>query len=227
MPRDESSGAMRELGLLLAKRIEERKSGPLVQGERSGFNPALFDLLFLERQELTRLLQGISLDDEPGREVDPARRLELCELLAGLAVSYARDGDVSIVATLVRALGQMGFSGPWLDDAVDFLEAQSCPAGAFGLLAIEADQLKLKSEGILDGSGLLRTTVEVLWAFAAVFGSIQKQRPGETVQGCFTALQKGEDERTDVFGNAGVGLPEGPPCDRTSAWHPDERTASI
>lgn len=171
VPQDESSEAMRKLGLLLAKRVEERKPGPLVQYEENNFfRPVLFDLVFGKRQELMSLLQGIILDDASGREVDPAREAELRELLAGLAVSYAREGDVSMVAALVRASGQMGFSGPWLDDVVDFLDAQCCPAGAFGLFAIEADQLKLSSEGILDGSALLRTTVEVLWAFAAVFG---------------------------------------------------------
>lgn len=173
LPQDESSGAMRKLGLLLAKRIEERKPGPLVQDEENNFRPALFDLLFGKRQELMILLQGGTLYDTSGRDVDSAKKAELRELLAGLAVSYAREGDVSMAATLVRASGQMGFAGPWLDDVVDFLDAQCCPAGAFGLLAIEADQLKLSSEGILDGSALLRTTVEVLWAFAAVFGSPQ------------------------------------------------------
>jgi len=183
VPQDESSRAMRNLGLLLAKRIEERKPAPLVQCEENSFRPVLFDLLFGKRQELMSLLQGITLYSALGREVDPAQEAELQELLTGLAISYAREGDVSMVATLVRASGQMGFSGPWLDDVVDFLEAQCCPAGAFGLLAIEADQLKLSSEGTLDGSALLRTTVEVLWAFAAVFGSPQTTAIGATSAG--------------------------------------------
>jgi hypothetical protein len=97
------------------------------------------------------------------------------ELFGSLAVSYARSGDVAVVAALVRAAAHLDLADPWLDEAHAFLLDQQAADGHFGLLSRELAQMQAESGSHEDVC--LRLTVEVLWAICAVVAA-QSDRGG-------------------------------------------------
>jgi hypothetical protein len=89
------------------------------------------------------------------------------EVFGSVALSYARAGDPSTTAVLLRTSAQLGLKHPWLVEAERFLLDQQAPEGCFGLFAREL--------ALVGGEGVpwmahLNLSVEVLWALAEVMG---------------------------------------------------------
>jgi hypothetical protein len=94
------------------------------------------------------------------------QRCSWAELFGGLAASYARSGDVAVVAALVRAAAHLGLADPWLDEAQAYMLDQQAIAGWFGLLSRELARVQADRGSHEDVR--LRLTVEVVWAICAV-----------------------------------------------------------
>lgn len=97
---------------------------------------------------------------------EASQRRGWAELLGALAVSYARSGDVAVVAVLVRAAAHLELADPWLDEAQAYLLDQQAPAGHFGLLAREFAHLPPNTGS--PEEVYVRLTIEVLWAISAL-----------------------------------------------------------
>jgi hypothetical protein len=146
-------------------------------------------LLEMTRPQLLALAQSIALskswtcsDRRPDRE-------GWARVLGGIAVSYARTGDVAIVAALVRAGARMRVQGTWLTVAQTYLIDQQLPDGSFGLVLPELVVLRHTAA---QASVALRLTAEVLWALAEVAAqeaSVRgnSRRPGSFSRGCLIA----------------------------------------
>jgi len=97
--------------------------------------------------------------------MDPKRQAAWSETFGSVALSYARAGDPSTTAALLRASAQLGLEHQWLVKAERFLLDQQTPEGCFGLFARELQMVR--SEEPL-WKPHLNFSVEVLWALAEV-----------------------------------------------------------
>ncbi|HVO78755.1 MAG TPA: hypothetical protein VMT39_01930 [Candidatus Bathyarchaeia archaeon] len=97
--------------------------------------------------------------------MDPKRQAVWSETFGGVALSYARAGDPSTTAALLRASAQLGLEHPWLMEAERFLLAQQTPEGCFGLFARELQMVRSEEPPWMP---YLNFSVEVLWALAEV-----------------------------------------------------------
>jgi hypothetical protein len=95
-------------------------------------------------------------------------------MLGGIALSYARDGDLVVVAALLRVSAHVELQGPWLTEALGHLLDQQHSDGSFGLLAPE---LALSGDPGGQPRVAHRLTVEVLWALAEVAAARRRTRP--------------------------------------------------
>jgi hypothetical protein len=158
--------SLRNLGLWFCDRIQEPALGGATGTPPGSMKlPAPTAMVEMSRREVVSLTQAIAL---AGRSTSPDRTLDRgcwARILGGLALSYARVGDVVVVASLVRAAARLRLSGPWLADAQRYLVDQQQPNGSFGLLAPE---LRVMREVRHRTDLALRLTVEVLWTLAEV-----------------------------------------------------------
>ena len=158
--------SLRDLGLWLCERIQEPALGEATGIPGGSMKlPAPTAIVEMSRREVLALTQAIALS---GRSTYPDRTLDRgswARILGGTALSYARVGDVVVVASLVRAAARLRLSGPWLTDAQRYLVDQQQPDGSFGLLAPE---LTVMHETRHRTDLALRLTAEVLWALAEV-----------------------------------------------------------
>jgi hypothetical protein len=115
------------------------------------------------RDELLTLTGQITLRSQPVREQSVGPSGGWAKMFGGVALSYARIGDLVLVAALVRAAGQLGLSDPWLQEATWYLLEQQRPDGGFGLFAAE---LAVGDQSVEESDLTLKATVEVLWALA-------------------------------------------------------------
>jgi len=117
------------------------------------------------RERTIGLCRSISLASSDVRRVGARRREAWSEIFGSVALSYAREGDPSTTAALLRASAQLGLTHPWLDQAECFLLDQQTPEGRFGLFAREVSQCGGGGEA---WSAYLSLSVEILWALAEV-----------------------------------------------------------
>jgi hypothetical protein len=153
---------LKELGLLLCDSIINGSGGLKSEGLESLILPTTETFIEMSRAELMELARSISLSNtSPGQ-----RRADDCHwarVFGAVALSYARGGDLSVVAVLVQAAAHLGLRGPWLADAEEYILDQQQADGSFGLLASELASLQ---NDATVSEALLRLTVECLWALA-------------------------------------------------------------
>jgi len=89
---------------------------------------------------------------------------EVACLLGGIALSYARERDLIVVAALIRIAGRLSLRVSLLDEACEFLLDQQSDNGSFGLFASESLQVKAASALQLSR---LRLTVDAVSALSS------------------------------------------------------------
>lgn len=151
--------ALRSLGLLMCERKLQWR-GLMQTGVTPVRIPALRTLLRMSRSGLLRLMMKLAV--APPAADATTGMLRCSGLLGDLAISCARQADLTLVAAIVRAAGTMRVRDRALDEALMFLFAQQSQSGAFGLLAEEGSEPNLY-EGRITASQL-RATVDILSA---------------------------------------------------------------
>ena len=159
--------ALRDLGLLLCDRIRSGCGGPRVSGFGAVRLPNTATFVGLNRSETLELAQIISLSPQFAWRLSTVSKGHWAQVFGGVALSYARLGDLATVAALVRAGAYLGLRGHWLDEAEMYILDQQRPDGSFGLLASE---LALLQADLVAPYAVLRLTVEVLWALGETGG---------------------------------------------------------
>ena len=164
LPRTSEAKALRSLGLLCCERI---RAGIALCGKGSRAPvrlPGIAAFIAMERAETLAVCRSIAMASRASR-----RGAMGCEgwkeVFGSVALSYARTGDSSTTAALLRAAAQLGLGHPWLAEAERFLLNQQNPTGSFGLFAREL--ALLGNEGSPDAI-YLSLSVEILWALAEV-----------------------------------------------------------
>jgi hypothetical protein len=159
-PKSKQARALRMLGLSLCDSICLSKDAPQFAVAYQTFSlPSLPDWVALPRSDLLSLAQAATLGD--GRARLPADAEICAQFFGGLALSYARVGDVSVVACLLRMAAHLSLHSAELTTARRFLLDQQHPDGYFGLLAPE---FSISAKRARHQDVVLRLTVEVLWA---------------------------------------------------------------
>jgi hypothetical protein len=154
--------ALRQLGLCFSKHVSGSAGGwqPLA-GDPIAL-PSLADFVTMDRGHLRTLLERISLVAMSSSRARASYRERWGQCFGGVALSYARMNDASVVAVLVRAAAHLHLRSTWLYEAEEYLLDQQQPEGYFGLLALESALLDKGPAA----EAILRLTVEVLWALA-------------------------------------------------------------
>jgi hypothetical protein len=164
-PSTREAKALRSLGLHCCKRL---LSGVGWSGTgRSTLLrlPTTAAFVTLGRERTLALCRSISLASIRARRLEVEKRRNWNEVFGSVALSYARAGDPSTTAVLLRTSAQLGLKHPWLVEAELFLLDQQAPEGCFGLFTREL--------ALVGGEGApwmahLNLSVEVLWALAEV-----------------------------------------------------------
>jgi hypothetical protein len=169
--KDQTTASLRDLGVWLCDRIESDEP-ELTAFEQNSFDlPPLNNFVTMSRDDLLNIAQSISTSDYPAEIISNSERESWARFMGGVALSYARSGDVAVVAALVRAAAHLDLKEQWLNNALDYVLDQQQPDGSFGLLAME---VALLGQAQLAHKAMMRLTVEVLWAIAEV--SAQRRR---------------------------------------------------
>lgn len=165
----ESSNAetatLRDHGLLFCECISSGSSAPkVVDGPRVRL-PKPLTLTTMKRNDLLGLARTISASESWGIQSGREYADNWAKVLGGLALSYARVGDLELVAALVRSAANLRLNCVWLEEAHLYLLEQQQPSGCFGLIAAEAHVI---ADDAWTSHVSLRLTVEVLSALASV-----------------------------------------------------------
>lgn len=174
-PSTREARALRRLGLLCCKHLA---SGVGLGGRgRSTVLrlPAVGVFVTLGRDRTLALCRSISLASLRARQMGAKKRKTWSEMFGSVALSYARVGDPSTTAVLLRASAQLGLTHPWLVEAERYLLDQQTPEGSFGLFARE---LTLVGSHEPLWMAHLNLSVEVLWALAEVTALNQSHAAG-------------------------------------------------
>ena len=164
-PLTRESKALRRLGLLCCKRI---LSGRGLRGSGGSAQlrlPTTTEFVTGGRGKTLAVCRSISLASIRARRMDPNRQAAWSETFGSVALSYARAGDPSTTAALLRASAQLGLKHQWLVEAERFLLDQQTPEGCFGLFARELQMIDSDEPPWMP---YLEFSVEVLWALAEV-----------------------------------------------------------
>ncbi len=137
--------------------------------------PAPIKIISMSRRQLLGVSQEASLSRTSSLRI-ASGELECWSLiLGGLALSYARTGDVSAVAALVRMAAHLRLDGAWLREAQCYLLSQQHSNGSFGLIGPELASIRRHHPPV---GPALRLTVEVLWAFSEVIAGRRERLRG-------------------------------------------------
>jgi hypothetical protein len=158
---DSEMKALRELGTLFCNCILNRSNLPRGEWPQRRL-PSPSVMVRMKRSNLLSLAKAIALS---GQAIKAELRPRWATVFGGLAISYARVGDVVVVAALVRAAAQLNLRCCWLREAQLYLLDQQQPSGCFGLISAE---LSMSSNEESVPGAYLRLTVEVLWSLATV-----------------------------------------------------------
>ena len=165
---------LREFGLWLCRRIQKPSAELTGTASSAVTLPAPSRLVEMDRGELLALAQSVTLSDRAACRDGMRDREHWARMLGGIALSYARDGDLVVVAALLRVSAHVELQGPWLTEALGHLLDQQHSDGSFGLLAPE---LALSGDPGGQPRVTCRLTVEVLWALAEVAAARRRTRP--------------------------------------------------
>jgi hypothetical protein len=170
--------ALRDLGLLLCGGVPTGwvppSNGVLVPMEL----PSLSRVITMDRSKLLSVARCIATAEQDTFDLMSAR-VDWAAAIGGLALSYARVGDLCVVAALLQSAAGADLDNSWIREAQIYLLDQQQPSGCFGLISAE---LALAGGDIVESEVQLRLTVECLWALSAIqrrlmHGQSQHSRP--------------------------------------------------
>jgi len=164
-PTTREAKALRRLGILCCKRIQSGLGLQETSGSLPFRLPTIAAFVNMDRTKTLMLCRSISLASVQSRRLALKKRAAWAEMFGGVALSYARIGDPSTTACLLRASAQLQLRHQWLIAAERFLLDQQTPEGCFGLFSRE---LALIGGGGEPWMANLNFTVEVLWGLAEV-----------------------------------------------------------
>jgi hypothetical protein len=159
--RTDAENAHRQLGLQLCDCVETGVF-PAIPAAAL-VSAALPDPTTLVRLDRSAFLE-LSRNLNPSASIDERKKHALSEL----AVSFARSGDLQVVAAIVRMAAELGIQNDRVSKAQQFLLDHQQPGGSFGLFEPELSALGDGETGLV---ARLAMTVEVLRALAAIAGS--------------------------------------------------------
>ena len=169
---------LKTLGLSLCARVRRPLAyGVNGYGSESLLLPSPSALVEMSRQEILVIAQGVTLSDRSNSAGQLDDQASWAHILGALALSHARQGDLVVVAALLRMAACLGLHGRSLEAALRHLLDQQQPDGSFGLLASE---LTLWNDPDGQPQIALRLTVEVLWALAEVATARARLRGGSS-----------------------------------------------
>lgn len=171
-PPSQEARSMKQLGLWLCAHITSEVDGCLSVGKGIFKLPRMSRFLALERPELLKLAQDVTVHSKELKPMTRLDRNEWARLLGAMAMSYAKSGDVVVVAALVRVAARLDLQGRWLSEAQRYLLSQQQSDGSFGMLAAEMEFLGGKKRA--NELATLRLTVEVLWALAELAAFVKR-----------------------------------------------------
>ncbi|MBS4198557.1 hypothetical protein KHA93_02700 [Bacillus sp. FJAT-49732] len=128
-------------------------------------------LLDMRRNEILSFANNVFFSSSPNKT---DFQIEWAQIIGGIAISYARHGDIPVVSALVKIAAILRLKGPLLDESHIFLLDQQNIDGSFGFFDRE---WKLCNDSKIEEAEThikLRLTVEVLWALAEL-----SQQPSE------------------------------------------------
>lgn len=195
-PSTRDAKALRSLGLLCCKRLQ---AGVGLHG-RGGSAPLRLPTMryfvTMDREKTLTLCRCISLASLCARRMEAKKQEAWSDIFGSVALSYARVGDVSTTAVLLRASAQLGLNHQWLVETARFLLDQQTPEGCFGLFARE---LKMVTNDGAPWMPHLNLTVEILWALAEVTGLHRGQDGGAgTRNGGIDSLNNSKRDRATI-----------------------------
>jgi hypothetical protein len=165
-----------EFGLCLCARIRRPSANGAVEFASEAVTlPAASTFVEMDREQILALAQLVTLSDRSACRSQLRDRESWARILGGVALSHARDGDLVVVAAVLRTAAHLGLHGSWLTAALRHVLDQQQPDGSFGLLAPE---LALSEDPSCQSQVTLRLTVEVLWALAEVAAERSRLRVG-------------------------------------------------
>ena len=128
-PSTREAKALRSFGVFCCKRLQ---SGLGFRGRGRSARvqlPTLAVFVNLGRERTLALCRSISLTSVRARRMGPKKQELWSETFGSVALSYARVGDPSTTAGLLRASAQLGLTHRWLVEAEHFLLDQQTPEG--------------------------------------------------------------------------------------------------
>lgn len=120
------------------------------------------DLINFNRDELLIFSQQLDISNIESWNTSNEEKEIWSQFLGGIAISYAIEGDLSVVAALVKAAAILNLNGKEIIEASNFILDQYQSEGYFGLYSEEINHLNKEQRT----NFFLRLTVEVLWALA-------------------------------------------------------------
>ncbi|PGU19073.1 hypothetical protein [Bacillus thuringiensis] len=154
---------LRDIGLMFCEMIfmeKNNKLNSLRSTEISCDYPEDFPLSLLQMKRNDILLLAMNMSLYKCESILFSKQ-EWAQIIGGVSLSYARHGDVPVVAALVRIAAILQLDSSLLADSYSYLLDQQEPDGTFGVFAREWE-LCSKSEE--EEHIKLRLTVEVLWS---------------------------------------------------------------
>lgn len=163
LPQDVSA-ALRGLALSLCRAIQTRQQPFCTRADYwSEQLPVAATVIELPRDPLLRLTERLALAPRLADRQTSAVCREWSELLGAVAQSYARVGDLAVVAAIVRTASRLGYAGIGLTDAEAYILDQQHPDGYFGFYDAAVASL---STPIEPAHPRIFLTAQSLWAIA-------------------------------------------------------------
>ncbi len=160
-PKSDQEKALIQLGLQASRQI--------INGEKytdSYSNlilelPDSFDLITIPRDELLKFAKQAKYSKFSW--VSDVTKYNFAKTLAGLALSYANEDDLEMVATLYSIVARCEFTHQWLFYLQQYLLNQQEPDGSFGIFVTPHSRDEIKKSTKLVS---LSFTILVLTAFS-------------------------------------------------------------
>ena len=152
--------SLQELGILLCENIISHKKPPVINTESICIQrPSIEHFIGADRTKILNWLRAdINWNKEPWSPTDWSI------VFGTLALSWAYDGDMQIVAHLLRTASNLYLQDYSLDAAEQYLLSQQTSNGNFGFFINTSLYAKDKKN---TNSAHLLLTVEILWALCA------------------------------------------------------------